>query len=91
MEKQTEAKMMEMLAQLVEGQSQMGQQISTLTDKVTGIKTRLDNEINPRLNMLSDEVKGIKLTLENETNVYVRFLFEAREVQKDVNERILAS
>ncbi|TWH59690.1 hypothetical protein DesLBE_4086 [Desulfitobacterium sp. LBE] len=68
-----EEKILSILGELLKGQEE-------LRNDVTALKIGQE--------ALTSEVTHIKLTLENETNVKIQALFDAREVQKDVNQHI---
>lgn len=82
-----EEKILSILGELLKGQEELRNDVTALKvgqeelrNDVTALKTGQE--------ALTSEVTHIKLTLENETNVKIQALFDAREVQKDVNQHI---
>ncbi|KTE93808.1 hypothetical protein AT727_02310 [Desulfitobacterium hafniense] len=96
-----EEKILSILGELLKGQEELRNDVTALKvgqeelrDDVTALKVgqeELRNDVTALKigqEALTSEVTHIKLTLENETNVKIQALFDAREVQKDVNQHI---
>lgn len=65
-----------------------------MDDKIIDILGKIlenQTEMTTQLKELNSRVTSIETTMENELNDRIRALYDARQVQNDVNERVLGS
>lgn len=92
-----EEKILSILNELIEGQERLTKGLERLTkgqETLTkGLErlTKGQETLTKGQEELRADVTQIKMTLENETNIQIRALYDARDVQNDVNNRIFQS
>jgi len=99
-----EEKILSVLNQLVEGQERLTIGLEKLTKGQEELSRRQDEfsrgqeklwtqvaKLTEGQGELSAQVTQIRTTLENETNVQIRALFDARDAQNEINNRIFES
>ncbi|AFM02135.1 MULTISPECIES: hypothetical protein [Desulfitobacterium] len=84
-----EEKILSILGELLKGQEELRSDVTALKDGQEELRSDVAALIVGQATLRS-EVTQIKLTLEHKTNVKIQALFDAREVQKDVNQQIFA-
>lgn len=74
-----EEKIMQMLETMQQGQNMIAKQVNDLGEQVNGLSKG------------QEELRKNVTRMENELTEKVRALFDAREVQNDINERIISA
>jgi Skp family chaperone for outer membrane proteins len=75
---------------LTEGQQALNDKVN----KLDANQVRMENELTDKVNKLDDKVDKLddnQIRMENELTEKVRGLYDFREVQNDVNERIIST
>lgn len=86
----TDRELLELIATQV---GNLTNQVSTFTKDMTEIKTKLIS-LEDQLNSVDDRldtVEKIVVRIENDHGQKLKALFDAREVQNDINERIIST